>query len=79
MADPVNVDIGGYLRQKQEGVASIIKIDGVAHLRMKPVPQPQSMVPVNREGIEAGIKAKKDEIAILEEILKDIDAAKELV
>lgn len=91
MSNEVNVDLTKYAEGKEAGTASVIKIDGAAHLRIrkydpntgKPVPL---LLPVDGDGLVKAIEEKEKQktavqldIDTLNTILSDISSAEELV
>jgi hypothetical protein len=84
MTQNLNLDVSGYPKAKAAKTAAIIKINGAVHYsaqRFDPITgkaEPQ-VAPLVREHIETSLAGAREMVATLELLLKDFDAAKEVM
>lgn len=81
-AQPAPINITNYLRERTAGTAKVVKLNGVPHFtsrRFNPTtgdPEPV-LVPINGAEIAKVLEAKRADVATLEAVLADIEAAEE--
>lgn len=78
----IALEVGNYLADKKEGTAAVVKINGALYYSQRAFhpktgePTPV-LIPLDRDSVAKQLEAAQNAMATFDEILKDMDAAKE--